>query len=71
MRYFKTGKVFDNKTITFYVTEGNKKDCDIVHEGIRQAEFENCTILYREQTTKKLIYLESSSLSLLVLVPRG
>lgn len=53
MRYFKTGKVFDNKTITFYVTEGNKKDCDIVHEGIRQAEFENCTILYREQTTKK------------------
>lgn len=53
MRYFKTGKVLDSETVTFYVTEGNKKDCDISHRGIRQVAFENCNILYREQTTKK------------------
>ena len=53
MRYFKTGKVIDADTVTFYVTEGNRKDCDISHEGIRQVAFEGGKILYREQTTKK------------------
>lgn len=53
MRYFKTGKIIDNETVSFYVTEGNRKDCDICHLGIRQTNFENCNILYRAQTTKK------------------
>ena len=53
MRYFKTGKVLDQDTVTFFVTEGNRKDCDISHKGIRQAAFEGGKILYREQTTKK------------------
>ena len=52
-RYFKEGRVKDPDTITFYVTEGDKKDCNIVHLGIRQFCAENCNILYREQTTKK------------------
>ena len=52
-RYFKEGRVKDSNTITFYVTEGDKKDCNIVHLGIRQFCAENCEILYREQTTKK------------------
>ena len=52
-RYFKEGKVQDSDTVTFYVTEGDKKDCNIVHLGIRQFCAENCKILYREQTTKK------------------
>ena len=52
-RYFKEGRVKDGDTVTFYVTEGDKKDCNIVHLGIRQFCAENCEILYREQTTKK------------------
>ncbi len=52
-RYFKEGKVKDSDTVTFYVTEGDKKDCNIVHLGIRQFCAENCDVLYREQTTKK------------------
>ena len=52
-RYFKEGKVHDADTVTFYVTEGDKKDCNIVHHGIRQFCAEQCNILYREQTTKK------------------
>ena len=52
-RYFKEGRVLDDDTVTFYVTEGDKKDCNIVHLGIRQFCAENCEILYREQTTKK------------------
>ena len=52
-RYFKEGRVKDNETVTFYVTEGDKKDCNIVHLGIRQFCAEGCEILYREQTTKK------------------
>lgn len=52
-RYFKEGRVRDADTITFYVTEGDKKDSNIVHLGIRQFCAENCEILYREQTTKK------------------
>ena len=56
MRYFKTGKIVDNDTVSFYVTEGNRKDCDIRHLGIRQVHFENCDISYRAQTTKKAQY---------------
>ena len=55
-RYFKEGRVKDADTVTFYVTEGNKKDCNIAHLGIRQFCAENCEIVYREQTTKKAQY---------------
>lgn len=52
-RYFKEGKVVDPETVTFYVTEGNRKDCDVFHLGIRQTAVEGCEILYREQTTSR------------------
>lgn len=52
-RYFKEGKVVDPETVTFYVTEGNRKDCDVFHLGIRQTAVEGCKVLYREQTTSR------------------
>ena len=52
-RYFKESRVADDDTVTFYVTEGNRKDCDIFHLGIRQTVAEGCEILYREQTTSR------------------
>lgn len=52
-RYFKEGRVKDDDTVTFYVTEGDKKDCNIAHWGIRQFCAEGCHVIYREQTTKK------------------
>ena len=55
-RYFKEGRVKDSDSITFYVTEGDKKDCDIVRLGINQFHAEGCEVLYREQTTKRAQY---------------
>ena len=52
-RYFKEGKVEDENTITFYVTEGNRRDCNISHLGIRQVAIEGAKVLYREQTTAR------------------
>ena len=52
-RYFKEGKVEDANTVTFYVTEGNRRDCNISHLGIRQVAIEGAEILYREQTTAR------------------
>ena len=52
-RYFKEGKVEDENTVSFYVTEGNRRDCNVVHLGIRQAAIEGAKITYREQTTAR------------------
>ena len=52
-RYFKEGKVEDENTVSFYVTEGNRRDCNVVHLGIRQVAIEGANILYREQTTAR------------------
>ena len=52
-RYFKESRVVDDETVTFYVTEGNRKDCDVFHLGIRQTVAEGCEVLYREQTTSR------------------
>ena len=52
-RYFKEAKVEDENTITFYVTEGNRRDCNVVHLGIRQVAVEGANVLYREQTTAR------------------
>ena len=52
-RYFKEGRVIDPETVAFYVTEGNRKDCDIFHLGIRQTAAEGCDVCYHEQTTSR------------------
>lgn len=52
-RYFKESRIKDEDTVTFYVTEGDKKDCDLFRLGIRQHHAEGCEVLYREQTTKR------------------
>ena len=52
-RYFKEGKVEDEDTVTFYVTEGNRRDCNVSHLGIRQKVVEGAKILYHEQTTAR------------------
>ena len=53
LRYFKESRVKDEDSITFYVTEGDKKDSDLFQLGIRQFYSEGCEVLYREQTTKR------------------
>ena len=52
-RYFKEARVEDENTVLFDVSEGNRRDCNIFHKGIRQFAAEGAQILYREQTTAR------------------
>ncbi len=52
-RYFKEARVTDQNTILFDVSEGNRRDCNIFHKGIRQFAIQGAEVLYREQTTAR------------------